>query len=319
MKYGIIGLGNHAINRVMPSIISSGSEILGITTTNSGKGNTVSDQHSCKYFSTYDEMLRSDIESVYIGSPNFLHYEHAMKAIRNGKNVLMEKPMTLRAVEAKDIMELAKEKKVRVAVGFHLRMHPAISVVKKRLSETQVSIKLISGYWGHMSTSHLNITDDTRWWGEYEKSGGGSVMGTGVHVIDTILNIAGKFPRKVTAFALPEGSMIDRSMLVNMQFENFIGTAYSSRETSALRNDLVVVTEGEEIRVKNFFSTSIDYEILVNGSSLQKESGGNIYEKEIIEFEKAVSGEESHIARDRDGYYVVRVIDDAHRYLSMAR
>ena len=319
MKYGIIGLGNHALNRIMPSIVSSGSEIFGVTTTNSEKGRTVSDQYSCKYFGTYEEMLRSDIENVYIASPNFLHYEHAMKAIRNGKNILMEKPMALRAVEAKDIMELSKEKNVRVAVGFHLRMHPSVKFVKNRVADTQSPIKLISGYWGHLSTSQRNITDDNRWWGEYEKSGGGSVMGTGVHIIDTILNIAGKFPRKVTALALPEGSMIDRSMIINMQFESFISTAYSSRETSELSNDLVIVTEGEEIRVRNFFSTSIDYEILVNGNSMQKESGGNIYAKEIAEFEKAVSGEESHIARDKDGYYVVRVIEDAHRYMSMAR
>ena len=44
-------------------------------------------------------------------------------------------------------------------------------------------------------------------------------MGTGVHVLDTLLNIAGKFPRKVSAFSLPETSIIDTTMAVYMQFD----------------------------------------------------------------------------------------------------
>ncbi|MCL4350063.1 MAG: Gfo/Idh/MocA family oxidoreductase [Candidatus Thermoplasmatota archaeon] len=319
MKYGIIGLGNHSVNRVMPSIVESGSQITGITTANKEKGAKLSESFSCRYFNTYDEMLKSDIDCVYVGSPNFLHYEHAMKAIKNGKHVLMEKPMTLKSLHARELIEASKDHKVSLGVGFHLRAHPAISKLKKNLQENGGQIKFMNGAWAHKSTHSANPTTDSKWWTELDKVGGGSVMGTGVHVLDTLLNIAGKFPRKVSAFSLPETSIIDTTMAVYMQFDSFIGNAFSSRETDAVPNDLAVTTEEHEYRVKNFFSTSIDYVFTVDGKSKSKGSEGNIYLEEVREFEKMVDGKDSLIAKAKDGYNVVRVVEDAHKSISMSR
>ena len=67
MRFGIVGIGNHAISRVMPAILESGNEVSGITTANKEKGAITAEKFSCKYYPTYGEMLSDDIDAVYVG------------------------------------------------------------------------------------------------------------------------------------------------------------------------------------------------------------------------------------------------------------
>ncbi len=318
MKFGIVGIGNHAINRVMPAILESGNEIVGITTGNKEKGSIVSDKFSCKHFPAYSEMLSEDIDSIYVGSPNFMHFEHAKKAINSGKNVLLEKQMTLRAADAKELISLAGEKKVKLAIGFHLRMHPAAEFIKNDILKPDDSIKYLSGLWTHKQSAREQ-TSESKWWTEPEKVGGGSVMGTGVHVIDTLISFHNRFPRKVTAFRIPEEKMIDETMIVNMEFEKGFATALSSRAMDPFSNDLTILTQDRKIVCKNFFGTSINSSVEVNDERVTEFKEGNLYSEEIAEFVKFVDGEHTKIANGNDGYRVVRVVEEAQRFISMVR
>lgn len=318
MKIGVIGLGNHAVNRVMPALAEANIELGGITTRNAEKGERVAKDFETTYYKTYDELLHEDIDSVYIASPNFLHYEHALKALNHGKNVLVEKQMTLRSSEARELMEVARDMRLKLAVGFHLRFHPALTALEKIMGNDREEIRFIGGVWAHRS-SHNPDTVDSRWWNESEKVGGGSVMGTGVHVIDTLLNLYGKFPRKVTGFRFPETNIIDTTMIVNMQFDHAIGYALSSREMEKSPNDLTVITQMHRYEIRNFFSTEVSSTINVDGEEKERFAGGNMYREELIEFNKAVMGLDNRIATGKDGYNVVRVTEDAQKFFSMTR
>jgi len=65
---------------------------------------------------------------VYISTPNGLHYEWASKSLKAGKHVLCEKPFTSNAAEAKELMELAKdrglvlEEAVRCLISYTVKM-----------------------------------------------------------------------------------------------------------------------------------------------------------------------------------------------------
>lgn len=67
--------------------------------------------HFKKAYASYQGLLDdSDIDIVYISTPNGLHFEWASKALRAGKHVLCEKPFTSNADEARKLIDLAKEK-----------------------------------------------------------------------------------------------------------------------------------------------------------------------------------------------------------------
>ncbi|MCL4345525.1 MAG: Gfo/Idh/MocA family oxidoreductase [Candidatus Thermoplasmatota archaeon] len=318
MKIGIIGLGNHAVNRVMPALAETGIELGGITTRDTVKGESIAERFSTRYYRSIDEMLHEDIDSVYIASPNFLHYEHALKALNHGKNVLVEKQMTLRSSEARELIETSRDMRLKLAIGFHLRFHPALVSLEKIMGNDRGEIRFIGGTWAHRS-ARQDSSADPSWWNEPDKSGGGSVMGTGVHVIDTLLNLYGKFPRKVTGFRFPETNLIDTTMMINMQFDRAMGYAISSREMENAPNDLTVITGSHRYEVRNFFSTEVNSTTYVDGEEREKFLEGNMYREELLEFNKAVIGLDNRIATGRDGYNVVRVTEDAQKFFSMTR
>ncbi len=318
MKFGVVGIGNHAVNRVMPAILESGNEISGITTTNKEKGDEISKKFSCKYYPTYGEMLSDDIDSVYVGSPNFMHFEHARKALNHSKHVLLEKQMTLRSADAKELISLATERKAKLGIGFHLRMHPALDYIKNEILKPDEEIIYESGMWTHKSAAREQTTD-SKWWSEPDKVGGGSVMGTGVHVIDTLISFHNRFPRKVTSFRMPEEKIIDESMIVNMQFEKGFAAAFSSRQMGPISNDLTLLTADRKIKCRNFFGTSINAVVEIDDEMVKEFKSGNMYAEEVSEFVKYANGEKSRIATGNDGYRVVRVVEEAQRFISMVR
>jgi predicted dehydrogenase len=67
--------------------------------------------HFKKAYGSYQDLLDdSDIDIVYISTPNGMHYEWASRALSAGKHVLCEKPFTSNAEEAQKLIKLAEEK-----------------------------------------------------------------------------------------------------------------------------------------------------------------------------------------------------------------
>ena len=314
MKFGIVSLGNHAMNRVMPSIKSSGNEISAIYSRNIEKAR----KESMKYGSVpYDSLDRffsdSDFEAVYISSPNFMHFQHAMRSLEEGKHVLLEKQMTLRNEDAEKLAELSSRKKLHLAVGFHMRFNPAVEDLKKMISNGDLgSIAHIHGTWAHLSTGS-RTNPDSRWWSEDDKAGGGSVMGTGVHVIDTINYLLGRKPNSVYGIKRPEGKLIEDTETVMMQYGDTVGEALSSRSIAGAFNSLVVQGSKTTLVAENVFGTSVACSLKKDGKVVKEYKEGNVYQKEVASFVDLVNGKKSTIATVKDGEIVVKIVNAANQ------
>lgn len=83
-----------------------------------------------------DDILPSEYLAHRVGPmiANGMHGEWAIKALEKGKHVLLEKPFTANAEEAKRVVELAKEKKLVLMEAFHWQCHPAARMFKSILS-----------------------------------------------------------------------------------------------------------------------------------------------------------------------------------------
>jgi len=84
-----------------------------------------------KAHGSYDAVVSDpDIDAVYIPLPNGLHHKWALAALENGKHVLIEKPMTSNAREAREIRDAASRAGKVALEAFHWRFHPAAHTVK---------------------------------------------------------------------------------------------------------------------------------------------------------------------------------------------
>ncbi len=312
MKFGIAGLGNHAINRVMPAMAASGNQITSIYSRNIDKARREGMKYNSKPFDNYEAMLETgDFEAIYIASPNFLHYPQTKAALLKGKHVLLEKQMTLKAQEARELIELAEEKNLKLAIGFHLRFHPAVNDVKKILEEGQLGdISYVSGIFSNLSARSYEDPDN-RWWAEDDKVGGGSVMGSGVHVLDTLNYMMGALPERLCAFRNPRGEVIDLTEHITLQYGTAIADAISSRRMSNRLNHLNIFGTKGTLTVTGLFSTSVDSSMIIDGKKVKEYKGTNMYTEEVKSFANYVGGRQSHIATGEDGYNVVRQVEEA--------
>ncbi|MEM1057826.1 MAG: Gfo/Idh/MocA family oxidoreductase [Verrucomicrobiota bacterium] len=78
------------------------------------------------------------VEIVYIGTPHNLHHANAMEALEAGKHVLLEKPLCVNALEAREVFEKARAQKLFVLEAFWYRFHPIWDEVRSWLKEGRI-------------------------------------------------------------------------------------------------------------------------------------------------------------------------------------
>jgi predicted dehydrogenase len=113
-------------------------------------------------FDDYSEALKAEVSAVVIATPAPTHYTLAMAALQAGKDVFVEKPVTLKAKEATTLAHYADEQERILMVGHLLLYQPAIEWMKTYLAAGK------AGKIQHISTHRLNLgkvrTAENVWW-----------------------------------------------------------------------------------------------------------------------------------------------------------
>jgi UDP-2-acetamido-3-amino-2,3-dideoxy-glucuronate N-acetyltransferase len=125
------------------------------------------------------------VDAVVIAAPAAQHYELAGKALRAGKHVFVEKPLALNALEGKELVELAKEKRLVLMVGHILEYHPAIVALNRLVQEGHLG-KIQYIYSSRLNLGKLRTEENILW-------------SFAPHDISVILRILGELPAYATA------------------------------------------------------------------------------------------------------------------------
>ncbi|MBD2295379.1 Gfo/Idh/MocA family oxidoreductase [Anabaena sphaerica FACHB-251] len=125
-----------------------------------------------------------EVQAVSISTPPFLHYQMGKQVLEAGKHLLLEKPTTLNATEAKELYQLAKAKGVIATVDFEFRFVPAWQYFYQLLSSGYVgNLRLIKIDW--LGSSRADTSRPWNWYSSQEK-GGGALGSLGSHAFDYI-------------------------------------------------------------------------------------------------------------------------------------
>lgn len=108
MKYGIIGTGWIAEAFIEGARLACDAEITAVYSRTKERGGEFAEKNKIEsVFTDLDAFASSDIEAVYIASPNSLHYEQSKKMLLAGKHVICEKPITVEPEELEELQTLA--------------------------------------------------------------------------------------------------------------------------------------------------------------------------------------------------------------------
>lgn len=142
---------------------------------------------------SFDELLKDDeIELIIINTPDHTHTELTHKALQAGKNVVVEKPFTLHASEAEDLLNLAIRKQLTITV-FHNRRWDGDFLTIEKIVKNELLGRIVE-YESHFERFRNFIKQS---WKEEPANGTGTLYNLGSHLIDQALFLFG-MPDAVT-------------------------------------------------------------------------------------------------------------------------
>lgn len=169
-------------------------------------------------FYDYDEMLKCDLDAVYIALPNNLHFEFAKKALEANKNVILEKPFTSTYKEALILSDLAKEKKLFIFEAITNQYLPNYKKIKELLP-TLGNIKIVQCNYSQYSSRYDKFKAGDVLPAFDPKFSGGALMDLNIYNIHYAVGLFGK-PKNVEYHANVERG-IDTSGVLLLDYGTF--------------------------------------------------------------------------------------------------
>jgi predicted dehydrogenase len=153
---------------------------------------------------SYESLVSDpDIDVVYVATPHPMHHDNAVLALRAGKPVLVEKPFTMNAAEARDIVAVARETGLFAMEAMWTRFLPHIATVRSWLAD---------GVLGDVVTV---TADHGQWFAEdadfrlfAPKLGGGALLDLGVYPVSFASMVLGA-PSRIVAMRDPAFTGVD--------------------------------------------------------------------------------------------------------------
>jgi len=144
-----------------------------------------------KAYTDYEALLADEeIDAVVIATPNHLHADMAVKALKAGKHVLVEKPMAVSVKEAEAVVKAVESSRLRLMVAHNFRYHPVYREAKSLL-------ELLGRPYLLMACKRQEPASG--WRVSKSLAGGGTLLDLGVHLFDTALWLTGFRPQRAYA------------------------------------------------------------------------------------------------------------------------
>lgn len=190
---------------------------------------------NCYNYQNYAQIKDNpDIDAVYVITPNALHKEHVIGVANAGKHAICEKPLSINAADAEEMVKVCKASNVQLLVGYRMHFEPkTLEVIRQREAGEFGKVLFFQGLSGFI------IGDPTQWRMNPVLSGGGAMMDIGVYSINGARYMIGEEPIWVTAQEVKTDPVkfkegIDETITFQMGFPG--GAVASCLSTYALNN-----------------------------------------------------------------------------------
>lgn len=134
LKIGVLGAGHLGKIHIKCIKDISDYDLVGFYDAMPENAAAVAEEHGIKNFSTIESLIDA-VDVVDIVTPTLSHFECAEKALKAGKHVFIEKPVTNTLAEAEELIRLSKEHDLKIQVGHVERFNPAFVAAQSHLKQ----------------------------------------------------------------------------------------------------------------------------------------------------------------------------------------
>tara|TARA_R110000782_G_scaffold14709_1_gene43610 strand:+ start:660 stop:1670 length:1011 start_codon:yes stop_codon:yes gene_type:complete len=194
-KVGIIGCGGIFPRHIEAIEANSNFDLTSICDIQTPLVESLGKRYKVPSYKDYQEMIiNEDINFIVIATPNSLHKEQAIFALKNNCDVLIEKPVAFNIKDITEIEDEAKDNKQKAYCVLQVRLNPTVSLLKEVLNK-----RLLGDMRGFSFTQRWQrpLEYFSGWRGE-PNVGGGILYETGIHYLDVLQYLIG-IPKEVLA------------------------------------------------------------------------------------------------------------------------
>jgi myo-inositol 2-dehydrogenase/D-chiro-inositol 1-dehydrogenase len=186
VRVGIVGSGRIARTHANAYKSAARGSLVGCTDVNPEAAKTFALESGARVFDSIEAMLTSpEIDAVIIATPNGLHADQTVAALRAGKHVFCQKPIAMTMAEADRVVaEAAHHRDQILQYGFMLRFTPPMADVQRRLKSGGLGSPIVS-------RSAIFGWEPSAPWFYDPKQGGGVILDTMVHFADLLIWLFG--------------------------------------------------------------------------------------------------------------------------------
>ena len=180
----------------------------------------------------YWELLAQPLDAVVVATPHGLHYEHAKAALDANCHVMVEKPMTLRALQAWDLVETARQKGLHLMVPYGWHYVPIVLGAKKKMN--QGAVGQVEHIQCHMASSPRALYLGQQWpfpmdpapdpqtqtWSDPKVAGGGYGYAQLSHSVGLLLWLTSLRAREVFAYISGPGAQVEIYNAITTKFSD---------------------------------------------------------------------------------------------------
>jgi 1,5-anhydro-D-fructose reductase (1,5-anhydro-D-mannitol-forming) len=323
VRYGILGFGHHGERRLAPAFEhTQNSQFTGIWRRNQERARENAQHFNIPHvFSSPEELCASSlIDAVFVASPDALHCDHTLLALRHGKAVLCEKPLAMSAAEAVRMANAARAANRAFGVAQNFRYNLSLQRMRTLVAEGAIGTPVFAS--AHFC--FLSRNSPRTWINDGGMACGGPIGDVGIHAIDALRFVLQQEVLAVSTLARgdemrssPSEHELEESAAISLEFS--LGVLASIHVSFRAQYRTFVEVVGEDGVLTAESGLTVDRPVTLvrhaAGKILAEEvlSNNDAYSHMLDAFSAAVEGTGAFASTGDDGVQNQRILDAAFR------
>ena len=318
VRFAILGFGHHAIRRLLPAFSRSEQVVL----TGMWRRDPVAAAKNCAEhkiahcFASREELCASpDVDVVFITSPDAMHRDDMLLALRHGKAVLCEKPLAMNAGEAEEMAQAANAAHLLYGSGQNFRFNRSLEWMRDQIAAGRIGRPQLA----HAQYCYLAGQAPRRWIADPTLACGGPIADVGVHCIDALRFVLGEEVRTVSTAAMKDRPTDRVESVASLQLE-MTGGMFANVTVNArapYRTLVEVVGSEGALIAENGLTVDRPVEVVLKQAGEVVETitvtNDDGYVRMLDCFAQAFRGAGTFPASGEDGVLNMRVLDAAYK------
>ena len=196
VNWGIIGCGNVTEKKSGPAFNKvAHSRLVAVMRRDAALAADYARRHGVpKWYADADALINDDeVNAVYVATPPKYHAEYAIKAMRAGKAVYVEKPMAMNEAECREMIAVSHETKQPLFVAYYRRALPYFIEIKRLIDQGEIGEVTMVHLKLHNPAKREELLPETKagWRVDPSVSGGGHFHDLASHQLDYLTYLLG--------------------------------------------------------------------------------------------------------------------------------